>query len=273
MSEAHIFSDEYYARLARQEETHWWSLGMRAIAARLLDRFAAPQRCWRVLDAGCGTGRVTAELLDRLPQGRVVALDLSESMVRSARRDLLPRFVGRLSFVCADVQQLPFLARFDGVFSTATFHWAKDHERLFQNIHIALKPGGWLVAQCGGGPNLARLRRRVAGLTATTEYAAYFQNWSEPWEYATPELTAERLRRAGFTAVETWLEPAGFTLPDPETFKQYLATVTFHRHLERLPQPELRDRFLDELVRQASADPEFALDYWRLNIHATRPTQ
>ncbi|MFB3815562.1 MAG: methyltransferase domain-containing protein [Terriglobales bacterium] len=224
-----------------------------------------------VLDAGCGTGRVTAELLERLPRGHVVALDLSEKMVRSARCELLPRFDGRVSFVVADVQELPFRECFDGVFSTATFHWAKDHPRLFRSLYTALNPGGWLVAQCGGGPNLVRLRQRAWELLKSPQYARFFEDWSDPWEFASPEVTADRLRQAGFVEIETWTEPAGFVLPDAETFKQYLATVTLHRHIERIPQPRLRQEFLDDMARQASQDPEFTMDYWRLNINAKRP--
>ncbi len=224
-----------------------------------------------VLDAGCGTGRVTAELLERLPRGRVIAVDLSEKMVQTARSELLPRFNGRVSFVCADVQQLPFCERFDGIFSSATFHWAKDHARLFSSVYTASKPGGWLVAQCGGGPNLERLRRRAWSLMRSPDYADYFRNWTDPWEFASAELTAERLRKAGFVEIKTWTEPAGFVLPDADTFKEYLATVTLHRHLERIPNAELRQRFLNDLASQASADPEFTMDYWRLNIDARKP--
>ncbi len=224
-----------------------------------------------VLDAGCGTGRVTAELLDRLPRGLVVAVDLSGEMLRGARRELLPRYCGRVRFVCADLQQLPFRERFDGIFSTATFHWAKDHDRLFRSLYMALRPGGWLVAQCGGGANLARLRLRTHELMQSPRFAQYFQNWSDPWEFASPEFTGERMRRTGFVDVRTWLEPAGFTLPDAHTFQQYLATVTLHRHIERIAEPALRSEFLGEIVQQAGADPQFALDYWRLNIDGRKP--
>ncbi len=223
-----------------------------------------------VLDAGCGTGRVTAELLALLPRGHVAAIDLSEKMVQAARAELLPRFAGRVSFAVADVQQLPFLECFDGIFSTAVFHWAKDHPRLFRSLYAALKPAGWLIAQCGGGPNLARLRQRAGTLIASAKYSRYFQNWTEPWEYASAEVTAARLRDAGFAGVETWLEPAGFVLPDADTFKQYLATVTLHRHIERISDPALRDDFLSDLAHAASQDPEFTMDYWRLNINAKK---
>ncbi len=218
-----------------------------------------------VLDAGCGTGRLTGELLRRLPHGRVVALDLSENMVRTARSHLEPDFPG-ISFVRADVQALPFSETFEGIFSTATFHWAKDHARLFQSLLQALKPGGWLEAQCGGGPNLARLLAHAAAVMAQPAFAEFFAGWPGPWEYADAPTTAARLRQAGFVNVETTVEGAEFRIEDPEEYQQYLATVIFHRHLARIDGPGLRAQFVQEL-----AAPHLELDYWRLNLRGMKP--
>ncbi len=220
-----------------------------------------------VLDAGCGTGRLTAELLRRLPNGRAVAVDLSENMLRTARAQLIGEFGERVRFACADLQALPFANFVDGIFSTATFHWATNHPRLFRSLFQALKPGGWLEAQCGGGPNLARLRQRAAALMARRSFAEFFRDWPGPWEYADAPTTAARLQQVGFVDVETSVEPAEFRLSNPEEYRQYLATVTFHRHLARIPQPELRERFLRELA----GDPDFEMDYWRLNLRARKP--
>lgn len=225
-----------------------------------------------VMDAGCGTGRLTGELLERLPAGRVIAVDLSENMLRTAREHLLPRFAGRVFFVCADLQELPFCEVLDGIFSTAAFHWAPDHERLFRNLYRALKPGGWLVAQCGGGPNLACLLQRVAVITSCREFAEFFAGWRNPCEYADDITTARRLRRAGFLEVETSLEQSPAVLSGAEEFRDYLATVTLHRHLGRIPDPRLRERFLDELAQHAAQDdPPFRMDYVRLNLSGRRP--
>lgn len=105
-----------------------------------------------LMDAGCGTGRLTAELLQDLPHGRVVGVDLSQNMLVTARDHLIPQFGLRVHFVVADLQNLPFEHSFDGIFSTAALHWVPDHLRLFGSLFRALRPGGWLRAQCGGGP-------------------------------------------------------------------------------------------------------------------------
>ncbi len=219
------------------------------------------------MDAGCGTGRLTAELLKRLPRGRVVAVDLSENMLRTARANLDSEFAGRAFCVRANLANLPFADAFDLIFSTAAFHWVTDHPRLFQNLFGALKPGGRLEAQCGGGPNLARLRQRAARLMAEPEYEPFFAGWPGPWEYADAETTARRLREAGFIEVETSIEGAQFRLSDPEEYRRYLETVTCHAHLARIPNGDLRQRFLRELA----ADPNFEMDYWRLNLRGRKP--
>jgi trans-aconitate methyltransferase len=224
-----------------------------------------------VLDAGCGTGRLTGELLERLRGGRVLAVDLSSNMLQRARQELEPRFTGHLWLVAADLQQLPLREVADGIFSTAAFHWVKDHERLFNSLYLALKPGGWLEAQCGGGPNLATLRARADALVSAPPLAQYFAGWQSPWEYASPETTAERLRRAGFTDVNTGLESAPVQLANAGEYREYLANIIFHRHLERIADARLKQQFLDELTRQSASDhPAFLLDYWRLNMSARK---
>jgi trans-aconitate methyltransferase len=249
-------------------------------------RLSAPQFSWgrqvierlslkgdeTVMDAGCGTGRLTSLLLERLPRGRVLAVDLSQNMLEEARSHLTPRFGGRVEFARADLAGLPFERAFDGVFSTAAFHWVSDHPRLFRSLYRSLKPGGWLVAQCGGATNIARLMRRASVLMAAAPYAEYFSGWRDTKVFADERTTAERLRAAGFTAEETSLEPAPTVLSGADEFREFLTAVNMRAHLERLPEGPLRRRFIEELTEQAAADhPPYSLDYCRLNIRAHRP--
>jgi trans-aconitate 2-methyltransferase len=224
-----------------------------------------------LLDAGCGTGRLTAELLDALPRGRVVALDISQNMLRSAREHLQPQFGGRVPLVAADLHDLPFDGAFDGVVSTAAFHWVLDHDRLFRGLHRALRPGGWLQAQCGGGANLARLRERMHALAASTRYAPFLADYPEPWLYQDAEGAAATLQRAGFVDVHSNLESAPTLLEDRTRFMEFVSTVIVRTYLERLPEAGLRRQFVAQLADQAAADdPPFLLDYWRLNLSARK---
>ncbi len=219
-----------------------------------------------VLDAGCGTGRLTAELLDALPRGRVVGIDLSQNMLRSAREHL-SQFGRCANLVLCDLLSLPFEASFDGIVSTAAFHWVLDHDRLFANLRRALVSGGWLEAQCGGGPNLAALRKRVDELAATPKFASFFGGFREPWLFHDAEGAAQTLLCAGFVEVETSIEPAPTILDSAGEYNEFVRNIILRRHLERLPSEQLREEFMAELTDRASADnPPFALDYWRLNM-------
>jgi len=228
-----------------------------------------------VLDAGCGTGRLTADLLDRLPRGRVIALDRSANMLDVAERELTPRFGERVRFVQADLQAIDPATvgePVDAIFSTATFHWVPDHDRLVRGLLSVLKPGGWLVAQCGGGPNLARLRDRADALLGSFPFAEHIGDWPGPWTFASADETAERMRAAGFEEVRTDLEKQPTAMADEPAYREFLSTVIFGEHLSRLPTPALRAAFLDTLTEQARADASpFELDYWRLNLQGRRP--
>ena len=254
--------------------------------ADVYHRVSAPQVSWgkkvlgrvslrgdeTILDAGCGTGLLTHDLLEALPRGRVVGIDLSRNMLATASEHLGPRFGDRVEFVCCDLLRLPFDNAFDGIFSTAAFHWVLDHDQLFANLYRALRPGGWLCAQCGGGPNIARLLKRVEELTATPAYAPHLRNFRLPCEFSDAETAARRMAQAGFTEIETNLEETPTYMQSPEEYRKFVENIILHRHLERLPTSDLRHEFMNEVVRQAEADnPPFFLDYWRLNLQGRKP--
>ena len=224
-----------------------------------------------VLDVGCGTGRLTDKLLERLPHGRVVALDLSANMVQVAREFLQPRHGRRIHVAIADAVDLPVHAQADAIFSTATFHLVLDHPRLFRSLFGALKPGGRLVAQCGGGPNLRRIHERLDRLRADQEFAAWFTAWREPWEFADAETTASRLADTGFDQVRTSLESAPVVFPDADAFATFITNVICRPYLAFLPDATQRTRLIARVTEQAANDvPPFELDYWRLNLEAQR---
>jgi trans-aconitate methyltransferase len=224
-----------------------------------------------VLDCGCGTGRLTAELLEALPRGRVVGVDLSKNMLGSAREHL-SRFGSRVSLVACDLLHLPFEHEFEGIVSTAAFHWVLDHNRLFENLRRALIPGGWLEAQCGGGANVARLRKRADALAATPEFSPFFAGFREPWLYQDAAGAAETLRRAGFVDVETSVEAAPTILSGAQEYREFVPNIILRRHLENIPTEEGRAEFMEKLTAQAAEDdPPFLLDYWRLNLRGRIP--
>jgi trans-aconitate 2-methyltransferase len=207
----------------------------------------------RVLDAGCGTGQVTERLLDRLPEGTVVALDGSPSMIARAHERLGD---ARVEYLVHDLLEPIPIGSVDAVLSTATFHWILDHDRLFANLAAVLKPGGQLAAQCGGAGNTVELGRVVRDLGYELE---------EDKNFASPEETRERLERAGFTDVECWLQPEPTPIPRGD-LELYLRTICLGSVLQRVP-AEARDGFLE---RATDRLPDGVIDYVRLNIRARR---
>jgi trans-aconitate methyltransferase len=225
-----------------------------------------------VLDVGCGTGRLTELLAERLPHGRAIGIDQSANMLATARTALRASVRGRVAFVQADAAGLPIAGRADAIFSTATFHWVLDHDRLFRSLFAALRPGGRLVAQCGGGPNLERQHERAAAVMQSPAYASYFAHWTEPWEFADAGTTRARLAAAGFTDIAARVTAAPVMQPDRDAFVEFVTHVIFRPHLARLPEGPLRTQFVDALATLAAADDiPFELDYWRLDFDATRP--
>jgi len=212
-----------------------------------------------VLDAGCGSGRVTELLASRLPRGRVVALDASPSMIEEAR-GRLAGFGDRVAYVVADLgRPLPLgsLAPVDAILSTATFHWVPDHDALFANLAAVLRVGGRLVAQCGGSGNIASIQAVLATIG---------DGWLGDVHFETPEATARRLAAAGFVDIETWLQPEPTRFERGEPFETYLRTVVLGSHVARLP-PSERDAFVSEVAGRLG-NP--VIDYVRLNITARR---
>jgi trans-aconitate 2-methyltransferase len=214
-----------------------------------------------VLDAGCGSGRITEAILERLPRGRVIAVDGSPSMVQAARA----RFAGRerVEVLLADLLDLELEEPVDAILSTATFHWITDHKRLFRRLHALLRPAGRLVAQCGGEGNIDILRGRAKTIMARDPYAEHFRDWRPPWNYAGPLETRRRLLDAGFLAAECWLTPAP---TEPEHAREFLATIVLGPHVQQLPE-ELREPFMDEVL--ALVGEPVVVDYVRLNMDAT----
>jgi trans-aconitate 2-methyltransferase len=240
------------------------------------DRVSEPQVAWArqvlgrlelrgdetVLDAGCGSGRVTRMLLELLPEGRVVAVDAAPSMVEQARASLPADRVDVLP--ATDLTELELATPVDVVFSNAVFHWVEDHDALFGRMHAALRPGGRLVAQCGGAGNVDGFLRAATEVASREPFVEHLEGWTGPWRFEAPEPTEERLRRAGFGEARCWLSPGTVVPPEP---LEYLRTVCLGTHL--LPLPEgLRDDFVAAVAERCGEPLE--LDYVRLNIEARR---
>jgi trans-aconitate 2-methyltransferase len=215
----------------------------------------------RVLDAGCGTGRVTALIGERVPRGHVIGVDASPEMIAQAREALGEG----IELIVSDLVELKLDEPVDVVFSNAVFHWIEDHEALFRTLHSLLRSGGRLEAQCGGEGNVARLRDAIAEVAAEEPFAEHLGGWRGPWRFASAKHTADILERAGFERVECSLNRRDVEVPDPRGFQRTVGLVC---HLARLPE-DLQEPMVDAVLDRI---PEAELGrFVRLDISAVRP--
>jgi trans-aconitate 2-methyltransferase len=216
-----------------------------------------------VLDAGCGSGRVTAVLLERLPRGKVIGVDSSAAMIEQARAVFGDD--ERIELRVSDLLELELDEPVDAIFSNATFHWILDHDRLFERLHAALRPGGVIEAQCGAEGNVAEWQRALEAVEGDERFSAYLRGMPAAYNFASVGDTRDRLARAGFDVGRVWLEEK---IVEPREPREFCRACGLAKHLALLPD-ELHEEFVDAMLE--SLPRPLVLRYVRLNISARRP--
>ncbi len=148
-----------------------------------------PQPGERVLDLGCGTGHLTAEIARAVgDDGSVLGIDRSAEMVARARE----AHPGP-AFVRADARAFAAVEPFDAVFSNAALHWIPDQDAVATRVADLLRPGGRFVAELGGSGNVRRIVDTVTDACARRGYEVDY-----PWYFPTVGEHATLLERHGF---------------------------------------------------------------------------
>ncbi len=133
-----------------------------------------------VLDIGCGDGKATAAIADRLPRGKVVGIDSSVEMINLAKQRYAGHTLPRLMFHQMDVRELSDKNRFDVVFSNAALHWIKNHPPILLRIQQAMKESSRLLFQMGGQGNAAQVVE-ILDTFINGKWAIYFSDFSFPY--------------------------------------------------------------------------------------------
>jgi len=228
----------------------------------------------RILDVGCGDGKVTAELARRAPRGEVVGVDSSDDMVKKARAAFPASSNPGLAFLQMDARELSFPALFDVVFSNAALHWVKDHSSMLRGIAECLKPGGKLLFQMGGKGNGEEVFSVATDIIRRDPWQQYFRGFEFPWGFYGPQEYAGWLARAGLSALRVELIPRDMKQDGREGFLGWVKT-TWMPYTERLP-ADKQDLFLAEVadkylaVHPLTAQGEAVVRMVRLEVEAVK---
>lgn len=252
--------------------------------AEVYDRIGTPMRRWAqaviddlhlrgdetVLDAGCGSGSVTFDLLERLPRGRIYAVDSSPDMISKITQAIEERGITSIIPIRASLTDFELPEQVDVVFSNAVLHWIPDDDALFGCLLRTTKQGGRFRAQCGGGDNIARLMEATEAVEQREPYSRYL-GLAEFRKYRTAERAKEAMEQAGWTDVRASLFASPVRFDNHDDASLYLRTIILQRHVAALPgehhEPFLR-AVIDETVRRFG-EP-FTADYVRLDLWAKR---
>jgi trans-aconitate 2-methyltransferase len=260
------------------KNTHW--------NAEVYDRIGTPMRGWAqaliddlnlqgdetVLDAGCGSGSVTFDLLERLPNGKIYALDYSREMIDQMEQKIAESEDTRVIARQADLTDFELPEQVDVVFSNAVFHWIPDDDALFGAILRATKPGGRLRVQCGGGNIFAKLGPAWRDVWSQEPFVKHLAGYRDGKKYRSSEEAKRSLERAGWTAVETWEFDAPVPFENEDDAALYLRTIILRDHVDKLPE-DLHDPYVRTVIAEYvdHFGLPFTADYVRLNMRALAP--
>jgi trans-aconitate 2-methyltransferase len=200
----------------------------------------------RILDIGCGDGKVTAELATLVPKGCVLGIDSSESMVAFASTRFPLVHYPNLQFRWGNAARLAYRCEFDLVVSFASLHWISDHIAVLKGIKQSLKSGGRMVLQFGGKGNAETISDVANKLITNSRWEGYFKNFTYPWFFYSVEEYRGFVERAGLSSQRIQLVPKDMVHNGKGALSGWVRSV-FIPYTERLPEV-LREDFIGEIA-------------------------
>jgi len=228
----------------------------------------------RVIDIGCGDGKVTAAIASIVPKGTVTGIDSSPEMIGFARQHFPRTFHPNLTFIQMDAGHLTFIEEFDFVFSNATLHWLSDHRPVLEGIERCLVKGGRIVLQMGGKGNADQVLNVLGVMLDNPRWSNYFDNFSFTYGFFGITEYRQLLVDVGLVPVRVELIPKDMAYPNREDFAGWIRT-TWLPWLSRLPESEKHgfiDALIDEYLKKHPADPKWVIhiSMMRLEVEAKK---
>ena len=203
----------------------------------------------RILDAGCGSGRITREILKRVPHGAIVGVDISGSMLQTARREVVAQPGQSIDFLQRDLQNFTELSELDGLFSNMAIHFVHDHALLFKNFAKMLKPGGWIALQFGSSEQNNPVLTEVFDTLNAPPFGDYLKAKAFHFVGSDRATTREQLENAGFKDIETLLLPLAIRGASRDKMLTFFEETVVQDCEKRLPTEALRRDLRAKIMR------------------------
>ncbi len=218
----------------------------------------------RLLDVGCGDGRITAGLAQQLPGGGVLGIDASPSMIAVARADH-----PELAFELGDVLTMDFDARFDVVTSFNVLHWVLDQGAALVRIRTALRPNGWASLQFVCAGERPSLEQTAMTVCASPAWAQAFEGFSAPYVHVDPDEFASLAEAAGFELVSQSVDDLRWQFATPADFGEW-AGAGFGDWTSRVP--GRASQFVDDVIHAYSriTGSDKTLQFMQLRVRLRR---
>jgi trans-aconitate methyltransferase len=216
------------------------------IWARELIAQLHPRGDERILDVGCGDGKVTAELARAVPKGSVTGIDASPEMIRFARKIFPQGKHPNLEFQVMDARKIHLAQRFDMVFSSSVLHWVDNHPAFLRGAAACLRSGGRLVVSCGGKGNAQDVFVALRPKMRLKQWCKFFRKMPKPYFFHSPAEYEKWLPRFGFKTQCVRLSPKDAVYPGRERFAAWFRT-TWLPYTQRVPE-DLREEFITGVV-------------------------
>lgn len=198
----------------------------------------------KVLDIACADGKTSAFIASRVPRGRVVALDVSDSMLGFAQDAFPSELYPNLTFKHQDATQLPFQEEFDVVMSFTAMHLIPDQKSVLQGMKRALRPGGRILMQF---PVSSGFLSALEDVMQEEQWQPHFEGFSDGWTFHTIEGYTTLLEEVGLHPTRVEITTLDETYPSVHAFARSIRY--WLPHLGVLPE-EKKQSFLYELVER-----------------------
>jgi trans-aconitate 2-methyltransferase len=222
----------------------------------------------RILDLGCGDGALSAQIADLVPNGEVVGIDASRGMIEAARSKVREN----LRFVLMDINELNYVEQFDVVFSNATLHWVKDHQRLLRGVVRALVKGGRLRFNFAGEGNCSHFFSVVREAMSAQEFAVHFAGFDWPWYMPSVKEYSALMGAGGMDEGRVWGENADRYFADAEEMIKWIdqpSLVPFLAHVPDGAKVRFREYVIGRMIEGTRQDDGRCFEtFRRINVSA-----